>query len=316
LKIQGQPGGNFGNQKPPYSYISLISMAIQESETKRMTLSEIYNFITKYFPYYANHNNKCSWQNSIRHSLSFNDCFVKIPRTPDKPGKGSFWTLHALCGNMFENGCFLRRQKRFKLPNKERDGRRRKDRKSQQERNMYQPDVKQENEDEVKMEEMIKSEEQQQEQMVSPKHENSLQQPIPTSITPSMLINQGGPSPSSNSTHNQSENQNSFEMSSNSIPMSSPNNEQTTVISSVGQFAMPTYQYNNFSNIYPNSVDFQTQQALQQVVGGQSFSVNQLVDSPLDYYGQYGLLSKPAANYAYSQHTVYNSNHPESEANL
>lgn len=59
------------------------------------------------------------WQNSIRHSLSFNDCFIKVPRTPDKPGKGSFWTLHELCGNMFENGCYLRRQKRFKCVQKE-----------------------------------------------------------------------------------------------------------------------------------------------------------------------------------------------------
>uniref|UniRef100_A0A8B9N5R7 Forkhead box A2 n=1 Tax=Accipiter nisus TaxID=211598 RepID=A0A8B9N5R7_9AVES len=50
----------------------------------------------------------------IRHSLSFNDCFLKVPRSPDKPGKGSFWTLHPDSGNMFENGCYLRRQKRFK----------------------------------------------------------------------------------------------------------------------------------------------------------------------------------------------------------
>lgn len=38
-----------------------------------------------------------------------------VNRTPDKPGKGSFWTLHEDCGNMFENGCYLRRQKRFKI---------------------------------------------------------------------------------------------------------------------------------------------------------------------------------------------------------
>ena len=54
-----------------------------------------------------------------RHSLSFNDCFVKVPRTPDKPGKGSFWSLHPDSGNMFENGCYLRRQKRFKIPKME-----------------------------------------------------------------------------------------------------------------------------------------------------------------------------------------------------
>src|SRR5262249_1815133 len=58
--------------------------------------------------------NQQRWQNSIRHSLSFNDCFVKVPRGPDRPGKGSYWTLHPDAGNMFENGCYLRRQKRFK----------------------------------------------------------------------------------------------------------------------------------------------------------------------------------------------------------
>lgn len=37
-----------------------------------------------------------------------------MARSPDKPGKGSYWTLHPDSGNMFENGCYLRRQKRFK----------------------------------------------------------------------------------------------------------------------------------------------------------------------------------------------------------
>lgn len=44
-----------------------------------------------------------------------------MPRTPDKPGKGSFWSLHPDSGNMFENGCYLRRQKRFKIPKTEKD---------------------------------------------------------------------------------------------------------------------------------------------------------------------------------------------------
>jgi len=92
-------------------------MAIQSSPNKMVTLSDIYQFIMDLFPFYRQ--NQQRWQNSIRHSLSFNDCFLKVPRTPDRPGKGSFWTLHPDSGNMFENGCYLRRQKRFKCPKKE-----------------------------------------------------------------------------------------------------------------------------------------------------------------------------------------------------
>ena len=39
-------------EKPPYSYIALIVMAIQQSQTKRMTLSEIYQFLQQKFPFF------------------------------------------------------------------------------------------------------------------------------------------------------------------------------------------------------------------------------------------------------------------------
>ena len=108
---------SYTHAKPPYSYISLITMAIQQAQSKMCTLSEIYQFIMDLFPFYRQ--NQQRWQNSIRHSLSFNDCFVKVPRSPEHPGKGSYWALHPDSGNMFENGCYLRRQKRFKCPKKE-----------------------------------------------------------------------------------------------------------------------------------------------------------------------------------------------------
>lgn len=109
-----RPGRNtYSDQKPPYSYIALTAMAIQQSGEKMLPLNEIYKFIMDQFPYYRQNTQR--WQNSLRHNLSFNDCFIKIPRRPDRPGKGSYWTLHPLCGDMFENGSFLRRRKRFKL---------------------------------------------------------------------------------------------------------------------------------------------------------------------------------------------------------
>ena len=109
-----RPGRNtYNEQKPPYSYIALTAMAIQASEEKMLPLNDIYKFIMDRFPFYRQNTQR--WQNSLRHNLSFNDCFIKIPRRPDRPGKGSYWALHPMCGDMFENGSFLRRRKRFKF---------------------------------------------------------------------------------------------------------------------------------------------------------------------------------------------------------
>jgi hypothetical protein len=99
--------------------ISLITHAINGSPDRMCTLSQIYQYIQDRYAYYRQ--NQQRWQNSIRHSLSFNDCFVKVPRSTERPGKGSYWTLHPDSGNMFENGCYLRRQKRFKIKERSKD---------------------------------------------------------------------------------------------------------------------------------------------------------------------------------------------------
>lgn len=110
---------SYGDLKPPFSYISLTAMAIWSSPQKMLPLSEIYSYIMDKFPYYRKNTQK--WQNSLRHNLSFNDCFIKVPRHSNKAGKGSFWTLHPKAFDMFENGSLLRRRKRFRVKKIESD---------------------------------------------------------------------------------------------------------------------------------------------------------------------------------------------------
>ncbi|KAK4516457.1 uncharacterized protein ATC70_011429 [Mucor velutinosus] len=80
------------DEKPPFSYATIIAHAILSSENRKLTLSEIYQWISEQYPCYSMKDHR--WQNSIRHNLSLQKAFVKLERDANTPsGKGCFWTI-------------------------------------------------------------------------------------------------------------------------------------------------------------------------------------------------------------------------------
>ncbi|CAJ0958665.1 unnamed protein product, partial [Mesorhabditis belari] len=105
------------DNKPPFSYVALIYMAISSVPEKKMTLAQIYKYIETNYEYYrtADSKRKQGWQNSIRHNLSLNDCFVKKPKdgvSSAQDRKGNFWSLTPESENMFDNNNYKRRRVR------------------------------------------------------------------------------------------------------------------------------------------------------------------------------------------------------------
>ncbi|NXA61317.1 FOXJ1 protein, partial [Mohoua ochrocephala] len=78
--------------KPPYSYATLICMAMEASKKPKITLAAICKWISDNFCYFRRADP--SWQSSIRHNLCINKRFIKVPREKGEPGRGAFWKLH------------------------------------------------------------------------------------------------------------------------------------------------------------------------------------------------------------------------------
>ncbi|KAF9790807.1 hypothetical protein BJ322DRAFT_999001, partial [Thelephora terrestris] len=79
-------------EKPNYPYPTLIKLAIYGSPRKRLTLQEIYHALESRFDWFKD-SNDTAWKRSIRHNLSLNKTFRKVPRPVTDPGKGSYWMV-------------------------------------------------------------------------------------------------------------------------------------------------------------------------------------------------------------------------------
>ncbi|KAE8348260.1 fork head domain-containing protein [Aspergillus coremiiformis] len=100
--------------KPPYSYATLIGMSILRAPSRRLTLAQIYKWISDTFSYYKN--SDPGWQNSIRHNLSLNKAFIKQERPKDDPGKGNYWAIEPGMESQFLKDKPLRRATMSSIP--------------------------------------------------------------------------------------------------------------------------------------------------------------------------------------------------------
>ncbi|XP_053093217.1 forkhead box protein O6 [Pangasianodon hypophthalmus] len=77
------------------SYADLITRAIESTPEKRLTLSQIYDWMVRYVPYFkdkGDSNSSAGWKNSIRHNLSLHTRFIRVQN--EGTGKSSWWMLN------------------------------------------------------------------------------------------------------------------------------------------------------------------------------------------------------------------------------
>ncbi|XGW25097.1 hypothetical protein V3C99_006481 [Haemonchus contortus] len=77
------------------SYADLITQAIMQSPEKRLTLSQVYEWMVQNVPYFrdkGDSNSSAGWKNSIRHNLSLHSRFMRIQN--EGAGKSSWWVIN------------------------------------------------------------------------------------------------------------------------------------------------------------------------------------------------------------------------------
>jgi len=96
------PPGPYSPNKPDLSYAALVGRAILSSPEHRLTLQEIYDWITIVYPHYKR--GETTWMNSIRHVLSTTLVFRKVPR--DRSVGRTLWAIYDQDLECFKDGGF------------------------------------------------------------------------------------------------------------------------------------------------------------------------------------------------------------------
>ncbi|KAF8159665.1 hypothetical protein B0H34DRAFT_782336 [Crassisporium funariophilum] len=96
------PPGPYSPNKPDLSYAALVGRAVLSSPDHRLTLQEIYDWITIVYPHYKR--GETTWMNSIRHVLSTTMCFRKVPR--DRSVGRTLWAIWDEDLECFKGGGF------------------------------------------------------------------------------------------------------------------------------------------------------------------------------------------------------------------
>ena len=94
------------------SYTAMIAQAILKKETSKSTLSDIYEYMEKYFP--SLEKRGTGWRNCVRHTLSLNDCFIKLHRPEN--GRSCNWAIHPTYHESFSKGDYRKRRALRKRP--------------------------------------------------------------------------------------------------------------------------------------------------------------------------------------------------------
>ena len=88
------------------SYTAMIAEAIMVTPFKRATLSEIYEYMNKTFDILKKRGT--GWRNCVRHTLSLNECFVKLHRPEN--GRSCNWTVHQAYFEAFLRGDYRKKR--------------------------------------------------------------------------------------------------------------------------------------------------------------------------------------------------------------